>query len=231
MLSTFGRKAIIGAAAALLWTCGGALASPQGEVPLPIKLPKPGYAGTPKDIPAGSTAEKPTGKPRPIPMVPAGTTNLALHKRVTIAPPPPNRKSAIFSGSLEQITDGDKEAREESQVELIPGKRWIQIDLGAPHKLFYIVVWHSHTEAVIYRRVAVQVSDDPDFITGVTTLFNNDQLNDLGLGIGRDREYFESYEGKLIDAKGITARYVRLWSMGNTSDRMNRYTEVEVWGL
>ena len=52
------------------------------------------------------------------------------------------------------------------------------------------------------------------------------------MGIGKDREYIENYEGKLIDAKGIKARYVRLYSKGSTfSDPLNRYTEVEVFGL
>jgi hypothetical protein len=85
---------------------------------------------------------------------------------------------------------------------------------------------------VVFHSVIVQVSDDPNFIDGVTTLFNNDQENAAGLGIGKDREYFETYEGKLIDAKGIKARYVRLYSKGSTyQDPLNRYTEVEVYGL
>ena len=44
-----------------------------------------------------------------------------------------------------------------------------------------------------------------------------------GLGIGKDREYFETNEGKLVDAKGIKARYVRLYSKGSTyQDPLNR---------
>jgi hypothetical protein len=78
----------------------------------------------------------------------------------------------------------------------------------------------------------VQVSNDPQFIEGVTTLFNNDQTNAAGLGIGKDREYFETNEGKLVETKGVKARYVRLYSKGSTyQDPLNRYTEVEVWGL
>ena len=70
-----------------------------------------------------------------------------------------------------------------------------------------------------------------DFIKNVQTVFNNDQDNSVGLGIGNDLLYFESNEGKLIPAKGIKGRYVRLWSKGSTSDDQNHYTEVEVWGL
>ena len=51
-----------------------------------------------------------------------------------------------------------------------------------------------------------------------------------GLGIGKDLEYFESNEGKLIDAKGEVARYVRLYSKGSTDSDLNHYIEVEVWG-
>ena len=82
----------------------------------------------------------------------------------------------------------------------------------------------------MYRDVVVQVSDDPDFISGVKTIFNNDQDNSAGLGIGKDREYFESDEGKLIDGAGVKGRYVRCYSKGNTSDAQNHYIEVEVWG-
>jgi len=93
------------------------------------------------------------------------------------------------------------------------------------------VVWHYHQEAVIYHDVIVQVSNDPNFQNGVTTLFNNDQDNSAGLGTGANKEYWETYEGKLIAAKGVKARYVRLYSRGSTySDPLNRYTEVEVWG-
>jgi hypothetical protein len=42
--------------------------------------------------------------------------------------------------------------------------------------------------------------------------------------------YVETHEGKLIDAKGITGRYVRLHSRGNTDNEFNHYIEVEVYG-
>ena len=202
-------------------------ASVQGQemIPLPLKLPKPVFAGTPKDIPPGTTVEKPSGKPRPIPQVPKGTVNVALKKKVTASKAP-------FSGSLELVTDGNKEAREGTALELPPRLQWVQIDLGEPCTLFYIVFWHFHMEPIVVHDVIVQVSNDPDFIEGVTTLFNNDQDNSAGLGIGKDREYFETSEGKLIDAKGVKARYVRLYSRGSTyNDPLNRWTEVEVFGL
>jgi len=201
---------------------GGAGA--QDKVPLPIVLPKAVFVGTPRDTKVGPNVEKLSDKPRPIPMVPKGTVNLALHKRVTSS-------TAPFEGSLDLVTDGNKEGREENAVLLKPRLQWIQIDLEASQPIYYVVVWHSHTEPVVYHCVIVQLSDDPKFVDNVKTIYNNDQDNLAGLGIGKDREYFETNEGRLIDAKGIKARYVRLYSKGSTfHDPLNRYTEVEVYG-
>jgi hypothetical protein len=42
--------------------------------------------------------------------------------------------------------------------------------------------------------------------------------------------YIEANAGELIDAKGIEARYVRLYSNGNSANDLNHYVEVEVHG-
>ncbi len=195
-------------------------------VPLPLKLPKTVFAGTPLNfIPVPPGAEKPSDKPRAIPMVPKGTINLALKKKVTSS-------AAPFNGSLALITDGNKEATEDSVVELKPRVQWVQIDLGEVDPLSYVVVWHTHAEPIVFHSVVVQLSNDPNFVEGVTTIFNNDQENAAGLGAGKDREYLETNAGRLIDAKGTKARYVRLYSKGSTGhDPLNRYTEVEVFGV
>ncbi len=190
---------------------------------LPLKMPQPTFVGTPLEFLAGPTVVKP--KPQPMPMVPAGTINLALHKPVTSSKPP-------FDRSLSLVTDGNCEAKVGTAVLLKPGLQWIQIDLGAECPIYYIQVWHYFNEPCVFHDVIVQVSNDPNFVKGVTTLFNNDQTNSAGLGIGKDREYLETYLGKLIDAKGVKARYVRLYSKGsNYRDPLNRYIEVEVFGL
>jgi hypothetical protein len=92
------------------------------------------------------------------------------------------------------------------------------------------VIWHAHNTAKVYHDVLVQAADDPSFNENVRTLFNNDQDNTSGLGVGTDREYFETHEGKLINTKGVKARYIRFYSKGSTESALNEYTELEVYG-
>jgi hypothetical protein len=51
-----------------------------------------------------------------------------------------------------------------------------------------------------------------------------------GLGIGKDKEYIETSEGRLFDPKGLKGRYVRFYSSGSTADDPNHYIEVEIYG-
>jgi hypothetical protein len=133
-------------------------------------------------------------------------------------------------GELSIITDGDKEATDGSYVELGPGVQNVVIDLGGENNIYAIVIWHQHKQAGVYYDVIVQVADDPDFITNVQTLFNNDVDNSAGQGAGQDMHYVETNEGKLVNGKGVKARYVRLYSNGNTQNELNQYIEVEVYG-
>ena len=192
-------------------------------VPLKTKLPKPLFVGTPVPINVPNLEPPRKGK-RPDFMVPKGTVNLALDKPVTSSDAEP------VIGTLDLITDGDKDGDEGSWVELAPRKQWVQIDLEKDADIYAVIVWHYHSQARVYFDVVVQVSDDPRFEKGVTTIFNNDHDNELGLGAGKDLNYIETYEGKLIDARGVKGRYVRLYSKGNTTNKMNHYIEVEVWG-
>jgi hypothetical protein len=193
-------------------------------VPLLIKLPAMAFIGTPSDAPVDTTVEKPSGKPRPPLMVPPGISNLALHKSVTTS------DTKQPAAQLAKITDGNKEADETGVVLLSRGPQWVQIDLGQPSEIFAIVVWHGHDEPKVYHGVVAQVADDAAFTTGVRTLFNNDHKNLDGLGVGTDREYFETYEGKLVEGRGARAQFVRLYSDGSTISRLNEYTEIEVHG-
>lgn len=195
----------------------------QNKVVLQTKLPPPLFVGTPVPLNVPNL-EPPTKGKRPDFYVPAGTVNLAKDKKVTAS----DNKPVV--GTLDLITDGDKAGDEGSWVELGPGKQWVQIDLAKTANIYAILVWHFHSQARVYRDVVIQTSDDPTFNSGVTTIFNNDFHNDLGLGAGKDLNYIETYQGKLIDAKGVKGRYVRLYSNGNTANKLNHYIEVEVWG-
>jgi len=186
------------------------------KVPLKTDLPKPLFVGTPVPINVPNLEPKLAGK-RPDFMVPAGTVNLAKGKKVTASDSDP------VVGSLDLVTDGDKEGDEGSWVEMAPGKQWCQIDLEKDANIYAILVWHYHSQERVYHDVVVQVSDDPTFSKDVTTVYDNSSA-------GSDRPYIETYQGKLIDAKGAKGRYVRLYSNGNTTNKMNHYIEVEVWG-
>lgn len=190
---------------------------------LKLQLPKPMFIGTPTNI-KSPNLEVITGKPRGPFMVPAATKLLSLKRPVTSS----DRQPVI--GELEMVTDGEKEGGDGYFIELGPGKQWVQIDLGAAYALHAILAWHYHSQARVYRDCIVQVSDDKDFLKGVTTVFNNDHDNTSGLGVGKDKEYIEVAEGKLFDPKGAKGRYVRLYSNGNTANDLNHYVEVEVYG-
>ena len=191
---------------------------------LKIDLPNPLFVGTPKDYSSGvNLDEKSFGKSRSAFFVPADCKLISMNAEVFSSDTQP------IIGEPEQITDGVKNGADGSYVEFGFGKQFVQIDLEDEYEIFAIVVWHYLMQARVYRDVIVDVSNDEDFIE-VTTLFNNDNDNSSGNGIGQDYEYVETNEGKLIDAKGIKARYIRLYSNGNTTDEMNHYIEVEVYG-
>ena len=200
----------------------GAMAADELEK-IPLELPRPMFKGTPTPV-VMPNLRKPRGGARPAFMAPKGTVNLAKGKKVSASDELP------VIGELEMITDGDKSGADGSFVELGPLKQWVQVDLAEKATLYAIVVWHFHSQARVYHDVVVQVADDQDFIENVRTLFNNDIDNTLGLGVGKDTCYVETNEGELVDAKGETARFVRLYSNGNTTDEMNHYVEIEVYG-
>ena len=198
----------------------------EAKVPLKTEIPEEILAGTPPDVLSMlfPGLEKPPKGQRPDFMVPSGTVNLALKKSVTASDTDP------VLGELKYVTDGNKEGTETNFVELAPKTQWVQIDLGKSSHIYAIYVWHFFREARGYHDVVVRVADDPEFAKNARTIYNNDQDNSSGVGIGRDRPYIETNFGKLIDAKGVKARYMRLYSKGNTANSLNHYVEVEVFG-
>src|ERR1022692_116443 len=158
--------------------------APAGDlVPLPLKLPAPAFKGTPKDLQLGPNVEPVSDKPRPPMMVPDGLKNLAPGSKITCS------DKNVPADSLAKLTDGDKDASDQSIIFLRKGTQWVQMDFGSPQEIFALVIWHAHNMAKVYHDIIVQVADDPDFIENVRTVFNNDSDNTSGLGVGTDREY------------------------------------------
>ncbi len=193
-----------------------------GGVKLESALPPELIEGTPKPMNVPNLVQAPSAAPEFF--VPAGTVLLSKGKKVTSSDENP------IIGSLDLVTDGDKDAGEGYFVELLDGKQWIQIDLEKSTDISAIWLWHFHSQKRAYHDVIVQISDDPKFEAGVTTVFNNDYDDSSKMGKGSDLPYVESRYGKIIDGKNTKGRYVRLYSMGNTSNEMNHYIEVEVYG-
>ena len=219
------KKIILASSVALLAAFVSLAAQPAtGKEELKLKLPKPMFIGTPTNL-KSPNLEVVTGKSRAPFLVPKGTVLLSGKKKVTSSDANP------VIGELDMITDGEKSGGDGYFVELGPGVQWVQIDLGASHPLSAILAWHFHSQPRIYHDVTVQVSDDPAFKAGVTTIFNNDHDNSSKLGQGKDKEYIEVAEGRLFDANGAKGRYVRLSSKSNTTNDLNHYVEVEVYGL
>ena len=186
------------------------------------EMPKPLFVGTPlpKENPPPNldTSTVPTLEVK----VPEGVTLLSKGKPVT------SNDSAPI-GDLTLATDGDKQGDDGYFVDLMPGKAWIQIDLGEPKEIWLLWAWHFHKQNVMFKDVIAQISDDPEFKTA-TTVFNNDFDNSAGLGVGPDKSYIETNNGRPIPVNGVKGRYVRFSSNGRDLDDTNQYIEVEVYG-
>ena len=208
----------------LIWIMTFLFSQESKLVPIKLELPKPMFIGTPQNLNV-KNLQKPLGKPRPAFLAPVGTKNVALGKTIY------SSEDFPVIGEKEMITDGDKNAAEGSFVELGPFLQDVTIDLEENYKMFAIVFWHYHKQARVYFDVVVQTADNKDMTENVHTLFNNDMDNSAGFGVGKDMHYVETSEGKLLDAKGVTGRFVKLYSRGNTNNDLNHYIEVAVYGL
>jgi len=190
-------------------------------------MPKPLFAGTPlPDSNPPPNLDK-SGKPTLEVQTPEGVVLLSKGKPVTSSDPAP-----LPSGdaeSLKLITDGDKEGDDGFFADLMPGKHWVQIDLGESKEIWLVWLWHFHKQAVIYKDVVVQVSDDPE-MKNATIVYNNDFDNSAEFGVGQDQSWVETNNGRAMPVKGVKGRYVRFWSNGRNIDDMNQYIEAEVYG-
>lgn len=209
---------------AIIFGLTGALHADAEEMaPLKIEIPDPYFGGTPLDY-FGPNLEKPNYKKRPPFMAPAGTTNVALGKTVD------SSVSKTRFGTFEMLVDGDKDYKKASRFGIDTGLQWVQVDLGAVHEIYAVLLWHFHEGERVYFDTSVRGATDAGMTENVSVIFNNDHDNSAGLGVGTDQEYIESYKGKLIDSKGVQARYVRFYTKGNTTDDLAHYVEVEIFG-
>lgn len=222
-LTSCGKKDSTGSGGGEVAAPANTSMGPADGTVLTMEFPPELIEGTPKPIDLKVTIEQaPTSEPQF--RVPEGTVLLSAGKPVTSSDDDP------IIGSLDLVTDGDKDAGEGYFVELLEGLQWLQIDLEQSAAIHGVWIWHFHSQKRAYNDVIVQISDDPEFKTGVTTIYNNDYDNSAKMGKGSDAPYVESRFGKAIDGKGTKGRYVRLYSNGNTSSEMNHYIEVEVYG-
>ena len=196
----------------------------DAKEPLALQLPAPTLKGTPEDLPTGPYIEAYSDKAPPAFLVPKGVKNVAAGKTATSSVKP-------FTGELEQLTDGKKEAFDYDSVEMKKGTQWIQVDLGDTYTIHAVAMWHDHRYIQVMKDVIVQISDDPEFKTGVTTVYNNDTDNSSGLGVGTDREYFETKFGRIVDGKSAKGRYVRGYTKGGSLSALNCWQEIEVYAL
>jgi hypothetical protein len=193
-------------------------------VALKLELPLKTLKGTPEDLPSGPNVDPLSDEaPKPV-QVPAGVKNVAAGKPVTSSVTP-------YLGDLKCVTDGKKEAIDDDAVEFRKGTQWVQVDLGEAFEIHAVAMWHDHRYIQVIYDVVLQVSNDPEFKEGVTTLYNNDSDNSSGLGVGTDREYFEQQFGRAVPVKGVKARYVRGYTRGSNQSGLNCWQEIEVYAL
>ncbi len=211
-----------GTAVAALCGLGMPSAMAQETEAIKIELPEAFFGGTPLDY-WGPNLEEEDYKDRAPFLAPKGAAVISKDKPVKASGDP-------TVGELKQLTDGDKDYAKTSLIELPEGLQWVQIDLEKSSEIYAVLVWHFHEGKRVYFDLVAQVSDDPEFKTGVTTIYNNDFDNSAGLGVGEDKEYIESNKGRLIDAKGAKGQYVRVYGKGSTASDFNHFIEVEVWG-
>ena len=203
-----------------------AVAAFADKVALKIEFPPPHSSGTPKEIKSDNLEPDPgPGKLRaPIMVEPEFTKKLTTENtKVTTS-------EEAVTGDNDYVVDGDKTPDATSMLQLPGGLQWVQLDLGAEHTIAAVCVWHDQGDERVYKDVVVQISNDANFVDGVKTIFNNDHDNTAKLGKGTDKEYRERNDGRPMDAKLTKGRYVRCYSNGSTSEPVNNYIEIEVFG-
>ena len=203
-----------------------AAAFAEDKVAIKFELPPPHSSGTPKEIKSDNLEPDPgPGKLRPLIMVPVG-----FDKKLTTEETKVTTSEEAVTGENEYVVDADKTPDATCMLQLPGGVQWVQLDLGAEKTVSAVCVWHDQGDDRVYKDVIVQLSNDEKFAKDVTTIFNNDHDNSAKLGKGTDKEYRERNDGRPMDGKLTKARYVRCYSNGSSSEPVNNYIEIEVFG-
>ena len=196
------------------------------KVAIKFELPPPHSSGTPKEIKSDNLEPDPgPGKLRPPIMVPVG-----FDKKLTTEDTKVTTSEEAVTGENEYVVDADKTPDATCMLQLPGGVQWVQLDLGVEKTVSAVCVWHDQGDDRVYKDVIVQLSNDEKFTKDVTTIFNNDHDNSSKLGKGTDKEYRERNDGRPMDGKLTKARYVRCYSNGSSSEPVNNYIEIEVFG-
>ena len=209
---------------ALLVATAGLFA--EDKVAIKFELPAPHSSGTPKEVKSDNLEPDPgPGNYRAPIMVP-----VVFDKKLTTEETKVTTSEEAVTGENEYVVDGDKTPDATCMLQLPGGLQWVQLDLGAEKTVSAVCVWHDQGDDRVYKDVIVQLSNDEKFAKDVTTIFNNDHDNTAKLGKGADKEYRERNDGRPVDGKLTKARYVRCYSNGSSSEPVNNYIEIEVFG-
>lgn len=195
-------------------------------VTLQVATPRPTFTSDMTKIDETNLEPSCNGKLRPSIFVPADATNL-LSRNCKVA----SSDSSLQKASLSLIVDGNKEIDETQILVLNPAiaKQWVQLDFGQEKEVFALCIWHDYTRAYVYQNMVVQLSNDPDFLTGVATVFNNDRNDELGFGKGKDKVYVETFEGRPVAVNGVKSRYMRVYGQCRLYPQIH-YIEIEAYG-
>lgn len=168
------------------------------------------------------------------------TTNVALGKSVqlfnldgTLTRVNPDRPGPMaVDGIIPDATHPDSnyvDYGKEPNPDNMPA--YLQLDLGASYEFNEIKLWR-YWDGRTYNDTVIACSDDPNFAEGtVTVLYNADADNTMGLGAGTDEAYAETKEGHTFTFDTIQkARYIRVYSNGNTKGVTNHIVELQVFG-
>ena len=204
------------------------LASAPATATVPVTgllaFPPAGYVNA--RVFGGQAASPSVRDPRERPWVlavGAEVRNLAAGKPVT------SSDAAPLQGSLSMLTDGTKSCSGDDVLELASGTQYVQVDLAMPCRIDGIGLWHYCQAPRLYAAVQIWISTTADF-REARAVFNNDHQDLLGQGMGGDELYLETHLGLVQMVPQVTGRYVRAYSRGNTSNQLNHYIELEVYG-